>query len=601
MSMQRASIKNQIDVFCSSIFAPYIETGELNWSLPILIPVFLGNKSKELLMSEIVEASTTILTVQPIIRPVYIDIDGFRNADSFYDQLVSIYDDLRKRGIFEGGNRPLEISYISIMHDPYLNEMESVNSLKLIRKKVEILRSQGISILNSNFYGIFDRQQIREIYNYRGAFSFVREGKQCGLWGQIFHLEKNAFEDTYEKECRAIIARMIYDYLFQDGMGGFEQESDFNHYAWRSLGLEELKIPEQMVCNILINGFRQQLRETPIDQTALDNFSKELGKLLANQIKECCSIMKCDKLSVYIPQRLENYDKQSGRKKSRLNEDSFENRILSSSALDTLTLELLKPAREIFCDLTSNEVKNIFLQALSAFYYLDVDTKRMAEQIRQKLLSTVDDLERASRKINLSPDVDSMDEYRMEAFSNCAENKVFQLAAELLLSYYDNPAFVETMKDILDSVKQDNQELMEILDGLRIGQYGGNKAIALPVIVKDYSIPLTASVPNACKRISKETIDFLVNDTKLVKDILFDFVNRAQINIDELPGALTRDFGITDPGTIILLSSIQIDLPGIISKQHSCFRNNTLVALLSKEWGSQSCLSEYYEEEQHGN
>ena len=601
MEIEQTNIKNQINEFCTGIYSNAEGRGS-SWGVPILILVYFGKESEKCLKEEVEDAFRTMLTVQPVVRSICIDERIWGDADDFGRELRELMEEINEKGYFVQEQPELQISYLGIMNDPLLCRADAEEILGKMQKEIEELQSLGVSFRENAFYGVFDQTCSIKKYNYKDAFSFVRFGSfhEYGLWKKVYHLQKSFLSKSYEKVGRAVAMQMIYDFLFPNVHGMLVEKKSSPYYRWSSLGLEEMKIPEQILCNILITGYRKQVRNEKQTQASLDRLLDAIPEALTEYLKNSSQVLSCRIMTVYLPQRPEaKIPADTGRSRRRqefLRTPSYEERMLDKSLLEVMISDQLEETGERLRKYEGME--QIFRKALSVLYVMDENTVRMADSVTELLDVAAYRLENRGGSLRMPENMDSMEEYRDQLFSVTVEKQVLLLAAEILRYYAGEEEFECRLREILNRMKEENAKLVHNLDILRVNQYGGAMALDLPVLAKDFAIRLNTGVAEACRQIPETVLDELVRNDTLLKKNTGTFILRAEesARTTNSLGSLTGEFSKPSSINYTMMSCKETDVTNMVSKAHSFFRRNTLQVLFSGEWESQCNLKNYYRE-----
>lgn len=606
MEINKKVIKNQINDFCLDLYGQMGQEAAIG-NTPISILIYLGEESFKILNEEMKEAFSSMLNIRPVMKPIV--LEGTQgNEKSLRQELEKVIEELNEQGhLIRGAAIRINLSFLSLMHDKVFEKVNAEESIHSIKGELKRMEEYGVSFSDIAFYGIFDQRKNEE--NYEKVFGYLSVGDpdEIDIWKKVFHLEKAFYADTYETECRAVAMHILKGIMFPNSYGAMKaisnQNNELNDYIWYSLGLDEMKIPEQMICNMLITAYGKQFVANQMRDSQMRRFEAELQRTILEHVEETCDIFRYKKMMDYLPLRAVNDPDESSQRKFVLFKSKEKTRkvpctglILDEKAIESIFSDYLKQYKAEMYD--DEKIVRMLEKVLGVFETVDSTPQRMATTILQSVQMVKNDLEHRANSLPTITEETNFEYYCQQLFEYYSIKKKYECAASVL-SGCQTEHFKNAIIDMLNELKQDNSKLIRILDELRVNQYGGTAELNLPVLTEEFEISLNDSVASACKKIQPTVLDSLLMDKTLIQNNMKVFMTRAQNNAEtrNAIGRIYQGHNITSTIDYELLSNVEVGTTGIKVQTGSMFRNNTLQMISTCEWKSKCNLRGYYKGE----
>ena len=430
------SIRQQINNFClNHVFNG--GTNEITMEqIPFVILVYLGSESCGKLAPYMKNAFSSILKVEPHVQYICLTQDSIGDAEGFSQQIRDVFRRFAAEGaLIENQMVNLQISYVALMDDPILTERDLSPALAAIRRETERLQDTNIARFNTSaFFGIFDQEKPGDSFDYRNAFRNVRAGSRfgAGVWPRIFHLQKTILQSSFEGCARAISVCLLNDVMFPDTNASILNEEDTGTYSWNYLGLDELKIPEQIICNILINAYRSQVSGEELGPNEREEFRRNLEKTFFEEIESKCDIFTYPEFVKYLPRNPEYanpgaparnkgfFGRLLGRDRPEQAEQwDYSGCLADQNEIDTVLTEY---AKDLVKELESPEIiRAVCRRALEKGAHVDAAVLRMRDVIMKETGTLLSEMQGQIGRIMLTGVGNTEEEYFRTLFEKYAE------------------------------------------------------------------------------------------------------------------------------------------------------------------------------------
>lgn len=608
MRVSKREIKDQINEFCLGLYQRE-RVGVAIGHLPIALVVYIGQKSYDVLYEEVEGSFRSLLNEKPKVESILLTERNIGDAEAFREAIRQCLRNLNDEGfLISGQSLNIQLAFVGLMEDPVFQQKHYLDELKGLKSVLDDMGNMLVSFGNISFYGIFDQNKDASKWDYGPAFSFVLEGNDScvGLWKQVYHLQKSFIVDSYEKECRAVAMKILYDSMFRTTV--IQTVTPDGNYIWNTLGMTELKMPEQVLCNILKNAYDNQLKPGNLTAQEEERLEKGLKSGILAYIDNECEVLQYEDMVKYLPQYAERVQVEEkkgflgslfgkgGQENISKNRTPVQNRIRSEELVEVMLNEYLQPLEE---EITSEEI--MLKLIYESFHVLNCFPSMGMEDVVIKIMQQVVlNLECAKQQLKWNMDVETMDAYRSELFTYYATRKKYDLAKAFLQKCLEQEGFKKKIAEMIHQLKEEIGRVGHILDDLRINDFGGSVALELPVLLRDFEIPIHTGIKEACNRIQDNALNEIVTNPKIVVDNLSTFLVRSSKEAENTNsiGRIRGEFSeVPTMNQMLLSANEQIDAPGIMVKSGNLFRPNTLQMLATGEWKSQRNLMMYFKEE----
>ena len=606
--VDKKEVRNQINDFClSHVFnggGGIIPIGKY----PMAIIVYLGQSTEKELRGYMDDAFKSMLCREPLIQEMTITSPEEVEADAFMQVLMQKLKWFADQGGLVSGNATnIQLSFAALMDDPLLSDPAFAERLPEFRDAIDNIELLGKYTLGDvAFYGMFDQRKTKRKVDYTAAISFVNQGSSANanVWNRIYHMHRDLIADSYEHECRTAAVQILHDALFIPGPGQ-PVTKDPENYKWNQLGLDEMKLPEQLICNMLITGYRAQSSAAPLSMKECEVFRDSLEAELLNAIHEKNPIMHRDDWTVFLPRNPENRQELvqrggflgMGRRTVQLGGD-VSSMLCREEQLDEI---LTEETQDMIHQFEQKEIYDIFRKSLSVFQRIDSASTRLRDTLISELGMLLQTLENKRSRIPLRSNLSTEGEYIQDLFKQYADKEAYEFAIDVLTWAKESQEFSNGLKNMLDELLGDASVIVSSLDELRVNSYGGAPTLKLPVLVPNFFIPVGTSIEDACNLIDQSVLNRLVEDYTILDNNRQAAVSKAQqASVNQT--AIGRVLG--DYSSDVIEFTVMVDHPfddaNIKVRSSSLFRANTMLILSTCRWDSQKNLFIYYRGENNG-
>ena len=600
--VDKKDVRKQINDFClSHVFngsGGIIPIGKF----PMAVIVYLGKGTREELGGFMDEAFKSMLCREPLIQDMTIDSPDEIDCDSFMQALMQRLKWFADQGgLVAGRATNIQLSFVALMDEPLLSDPAFPEKLPDFREAIDNIELLGKYTLGDvAFFGLFDQKKTKRKVDYTAALNAVNRGSSANanVWNRIYHMHRDLIADSYEHECRTAAMQILHDALFVSGPGKAVSD-DPDNYKWFQLGLDEMKLPEQLICNMLITGYRAQSSAAPLSQKECEIFRDSLETELLNAVHEKNPIMHRDDWTIYLPRNPESRQEMVqrsgflgfGKRTVQLGGD-VTHMLCSEQQLDDI---LTEETQDMIRSFEESEIYEIFRKSLGVFQRIDSASTRLRDTLISELDMVLQTLSNKKSRIPLRSNETTEGEYLRDLFRQYADKEAYEFAIDVLDWAKNSQEFSVGLKGMLDDLLGDVSVIVSSLDELRVNSYGGAPSLKLPMLVPNFIIPVGTTIEDACNLIDQSVLNRLVEDSTILDNNRQAAISKAQyaavnqtaigsiageFNSDEIEYTIMVDHGFDDAQMKVQNSSL--------------FRANTMLILSTCRWDSQKNLFIYY-------
>ena len=602
--IQRDEIRDKINRFCMENVFNGIRRYAGFGSSPLAIVLYIGDKTVHDLEAQMKGAFDSLLNIRPEVRVAHINRENIISESMLKNSLIEIFSELNEKGFLVSGRMvEIQLSFVAMMDDPIFCEENALDGIRKMKNQLDKIESLGIVHFGRfSFYGIFDQRVTKHDYDYSSAFRFITEGSiaNCGLWHNVYHLQKMLFENSFELTARTVAFKILRDSVYQPKVI-VRETSDIDDYSWSYLGMDEMQLPELLICNILISAYGAQLIDSPLNQQDRMEFKRNLEKVLLDYIGKTCRILKEPDWVRYLPMHVRQTEEPrrrgifSRRYKNTYSFVNYSEMLINKEMVGNILKECIEEKVAEMKD--SEQLLSVIRSSFSALAHFDTVLPRLRADLLDTVRELIANFEKRSYAVNLEGSIESEESYFGELFRQYAEKELLETAIYVLKSGVDNKEFESGINDLLESMKSDCEKTRQILEELRINSYGGAEALKLPDLVHNLQITIGTPVQDACKAIDRKVLDTLVDDEMILKENATAFLSRVQSS-STIRNSIGQVCGnhMMMPLEYEIFVAKPIEENGMMIRVNSIFRANTMQVLSYSEWSSMKNLSAYYSE-----
>lgn len=600
---EKKDVKMQINDFClNHVFnnsAGMIPIGRT----PMAIVVYLGRETENQLSELLENAFSSMLCVDPQVQTFTIESTSDMDAETFMRSLtekIRIF--LGQGRVISGVATNIQLSFVALMDDPLLSDPETEKNLSSLREAIDDIEMLGKYTLGDPaFFGFFFQAKTKKKFDYSQAMHFINKGSSANenVWNRIFHLQRDLIADSYETECRTAAMQILHDALF---IKGHQPPvcSDPENYRWYRLGLDEMKLPEQLICNMLIRAYRMQLSSAPLDNRECEIFRKTLEQELLNEIREQNPILRYDEWVNYLPRNPEErrfIEQKSGlfgfgKKIIEVGGDT-KSMLIDENQLDVI---LTEKTQDMIVQFAKPEIlAGIYRKALHALSRIDSASTRLRDALIHQTELVMKTMESERMRIPLRSEAKDVEPYLQELFQKYAEKEAYEFALDVLKTVVGNDEFSRTLKKTIENVQEDVSVVVNSLEDLRVNSYGGTPSLSLPRLDQEFTLSVDTPIKDACKAIDRSILNSLVNDSSILdnnRQAAMDKARQSSVNQNAI-GSTKGEFGCGNMEYTVMVDRYFDDFEMHV-KNSEMFRANTMLILSSCLWESQKNLYIYY-------
>lgn len=458
-TVNKAGVKAEIDAVCRDLLT---ESVHEYISTPVVMVIYLGEESYRVVNASLRDAFTTSFKVEPSVYEITLE-DSCAGPEVIYERITEQIAEAANNGKNYEDTR---FVFVSVMDDPIF-ESNAESLAEGIRGAFEELSNVSVSTKKTSFYGIF--RQARRKATRNTSFAFVNAGKD--LWRSIYHMEVPFFAKEINLYTQLIAIHCIgEDYTMVQDPASAE-------YAWRSLSLKQLKLPELLITRVLREIYARQMNGKNINY---DEWTENIGTELENLFDQLLSQPEHG-YEQFIPLNFRPEEPVQevrtglfGRSRQQEVKPSFHGDVIKDEvSLDRLLQELLGDI-----SLTEEECDDMLETITSSATSIDNDHNRISQFVREYLTHQISEVRaRAenlrSRNQRGGAEADSVTALLAQTYQRKKELMVLQKKAEILEFLVQQLSSGNTMSRIVSDIYKKNKECTDILDELSKNQYGG--------------------------------------------------------------------------------------------------------------------------------
>lgn len=600
--IQREEVRNDINDFCMENVFNGTQKYTTFGNSPLAIVVFLGEQSVCKLEEQMKGAFDSLLNIRPEIRFIYITTDDFLSDSSFKHDLTDIFEQFNEQGILVAGRMlNIEMSFVAKMDDSILADQCALDGIKKLKEQLDSIRNLNfVQFSNISFFGVFDQKLGKNECDYSKAFRFINTGSEnkCGLWSTVYHLQKSIFENSYESAARTIAMQILRDAIFQNRRSS-DKADDPDDYCWYYLGMEEMKLPELLICNILITTYAAQLNNVSLHEQERKLFKERLEQVLLGEIRSSCDIFKKSEWIRYLPMNVQhNVEPErrgifGTRSRNSYSAIDYSQMLVDKEMLDVILTEYTED--KVLELQTDDCLIEVISDALRVLNRTDTAVPRMRMTIIDTIKELTRNLEKRINSIDLEGSTESEESYFQQLFDRYTRKEILEIAIRVLKLCVGNEPLEKKLDTLIDSMNTNCANSKKILEELRINSYGGTNILELPDFVHNLQIPVSIPVREACGYIDQSILDKLVNDETILRknaESFFSRVKESSMNKNSI-GHVSGD-KLMSPLNFEVFVEKPMAVQDMRVKVDTRFRANTMQVLSYCEWSSTKNLFAYY-------
>lgn len=590
-------IKAEIDALCKDLLMSNVSE---YISVPVVLMVYLGEKTYNVVNASLKDAFTTSFKVEPDVYDIRIDDSQVTSEKIVEDMVAAI------RSVNEQGRNfdDLRITFVTLMDDS-LYASECIGLAATIRDALGRLSSFGIGTNKVSLYGIFQQRELQT--NYVNAFKFVNEGKN--IWKNIYHMETLIFDMDIHKYTKLIaINNMCDEYMMT-------QNAEDDEYQWKSILLHYLKVPELIVAKVLRKIYANQISGQNLD---LEEWEENVGAELESVFSQLFTKEehRCEQ---YIPlcyyEEREPETKKSGflgglfgRKEQDL-QPEYTNIIFDENSIVQLLDELYGSIQ-----LGEADYHSIMEGIISSASAIDNNHNNISQSVRRFLNKKATELEqqlenRRSREKFQEDDKYNATAHIQNVYGQKKGNLILEKKIELTKALVEQVSNGRFLSQLIQDICMKNREYTDALDRLSKNEYGGtleHENVNMAVLP---NFKVNQSVREVLSGIGMDTLNQIINDEDTIYNNLIQFLNHTMTNTTGVSnrhslGEVNGTYNTLEPvNSALLLTPAQENeermqtllknFPGIYTKSNSMYRENTFYMISSRIYSSDRYIVRY--------
>ena len=602
---EKAAIRREINEFClNHVFKDDIGKAGIG-EIPVCIVIYLGHESARSLAPLMTDGFESLLNVRPVTGVMTIDEEQVKDPRFLLNELVAMVREFYGKGSFVNDQMiRIPVSFMAVMNDPFLASDAALRALDSFHESFEQLRESLMVNLGAvSFYGFFDQGLTAREFDYSGAFRYVADGNREDrtVWSNVYHLQKTLLMENYEEPCRAAAMSVLMRSLFSEGQGTTSVRP--GDYSWYYLGLDEMNLPEQLMCGILINSYSRHITPEPLHAEEARAFRYYLQEGMNRYIDRHCEVFRTPECVTYLPARfIAGSEEPSGRRHSlfrRRNDYETDSLPPSSILLDESSIgTILKESSAGTVDqLKEHQILlAIFRNAICSIGRVQNMETEMAAALMHEAEELISEVKFQMARTALYSDSSDEKVYFETLFGQYVARERCRIVIEVLESLKTDAEFQRALQEEIAGIKRQDLTMVRILGELRVNAYGGAPALQmrLPAGAMNIPTPLGAPVSEACRAIPQDILNMLVNDEYLFRAYAGEFVTQAESRstVRRSIGRVNGNAMMHDQ-TTVLMTARDLDFPHMIVKNSRYLRANTLQVMTTCLWDSLHNLTQY--------
>ena len=600
--VQRDKLRNEINEFCMENVFNSSHKYTAFGSAPMAVVVYLGKKTVDELEEQMKGAFDSLLSIRPEIHSVYLSNDNIESDSYFKSQLTEVFGKFNEQGLLvTGKSLNIQISFIAMMDDPILREKCALDGVRRLKAQLDEIRSLNVVQFGKvSFFGIFNQKAGKNDYDYSAAFRFINEGSvnKYSLWDTVYHLQRYFFENSYEPYTRTIAMQILRDAIYQSRRTS-RKTDDPDDYCWYYLGMDEMKLPELLICNILIMAYETQMEEGKLNEYERQCFKKALEKILLEEILSSCEILNTSDWVRYLPMNIQYETRQEergswGRSQRKIYQAvDYSQMLVDQELLDVVLTECTEDTVAELQD--SNRFLKVVKKSLQSLTRTDMVDLRWSKTISSVIGELKANFEKRLNLINLEVSSETEESYFQQLYDSYTDKEKLEIAIRVLDTCLHNSAFDTGLTQMLKGINSDCAETKRILEELRVNSFGGTALLKLPDFNHDLQISVDTPVREACKHIDQDILNLLVNDDTILSNNAAAFFTKV-LERSTMRNGIGHVSGNHNNSSLSYEVFVEkpIDAQRMIVHNDSRFRANTMQVLSYCEWSSVENLFAYY-------
>lgn len=588
-------MKAEINTLCKDLMISH-ESGFVN--APIVLMVYLGKETYDVVNASLKDAFTSSFRVEPDVHDIQITdnrMDAMQILNQFVDEIRVIADQGRSYD-------DIKITFVTLMDDPIFEEDCSELS-HIIREALEQLSVYGIGIRQTSFYGIF-RQSAGVKKNYQHAFAFVNSGKN--IWKSIYHMEVSIFDSNISKYTQLLAANnMSDDYTMV-------QNPDSEEYAWKSIYVHCLKVPELIIAKLLQTIYDGQINGKNVNVDAWErNVDSELNAVFERLFQK--QEYNCEQ---YIPLNYQEVIRQEPTSNSWLfkRRNTVQQTVADAEIIkDRNSIDQLLDVLYGSIQLDEQEYEQIMERIISAASSVDNNSINIAQSIRTFLDKMICDYQRQlenekTEMIFNKADGSHAGIYIHETYAKQRNYLIIEKKIEIIQNLIQQLSNGNYLNRMIQNICGKSKEYTDCLNELIRNEYGGVLQKEQFDMTSFPSFKVNQSPKEIIKAIGNTTLSQITNDAKIIYDSLEQFLHftlsTTSMNKGHMLGQINGEYNQLEPIIPVLLVTpkkchemqMQIVLNGFSNLQvrtDELYRDNSFYVITSRLFASDRYISRY--------
>ena len=593
--MDKAGIKKEIDGICKNLMT---DGTHQFVTLPVILVIYLGEESCRVIKESLRDAFAASFKMETDIYEITLD-DPSMNSDT----ILELMKDRIRDAANDGKNyQDVRFLFVSFMDEPLINEGEC-RLVEGIGDAFKELNGYNISTKRTSFYGLF--RQVKKADVKQEAFAFIRAGKD--IWNNIYHMEMPFFDDNVDS-----YTQLIAVHSFGDDPA-MHQKTGGNEYAWRSLDLSRLKLPEMMISRLIRGIYAGQLEgngtyDIDWDRSIIAKLAELFDRLLMHPEYS---------YEQYIP--LKYFEEEVGKSQKTFGffgrpsfKDQNENaqqHLTQEAIIDESSLENLVKQNYSDIKLTEEKCEEFLEDIISCASSINQDHNQITKtiinilnrEIKNQSLHLEGLKKRNSEKDNTTSDISELLKklYQYKKDVAIPEKKIEIM--EFIINYL---AAGNTVNRIVSNIIRKNKEYTDTLDRLSIREYGGT---LLTVSLDGMpSFHVNQPIREIAAKIGNDALCNVIRDENQILEQLEHFLRAStasgkkehilgQINgpYNELEGIRRQLLMTPVQAADLKIKEIVAKFPEISIRPGDIYRDNTFYIISYRNYSSDGYIYQY--------
>jgi hypothetical protein len=478
----------------------------------------------------------------------------------------------------------------------------NVQVVDTIREALTNFQNFKLGTPQVSSYGIFRQSKMGA--NYDAAFRFINAGKD--VWKNIFHMEWTIIDSSISSYTKLLAINCISD------NSKMVQDITRAEYAWKSISLQYLKVPELILAKILRKVYDDQINGHNLNmQEWKENVKEELDRVF-NQLfdKETNGVEQYMPLC-YYPEPEEKPQGFFAKLFGGGRQDAMEE--YPKIIYDDTSIAML--LADLYGDVELNEEKyrEIMSSIISSATAIDSNPNNIEHSIHSFLDQMLSDLkhqyENAKTQDKLAADnkYDAESHVR-ERFSRQKDILLLEKKIALVEALEERLSKGGFLHQLIQEICKKNREVTNQLDELSKNEYGGTMQ-QVEVDMKGVPVfKVNQSIKEILSGINNNWLFGIINDKNVIYTSLQQFLTHSMSakGIDEKHnlGEVNSDYTTLDAVRAVLLVTPEQENDGKLQPltsqfanlcldANSLYRENTFYLISSREYFSDKYIIRY--------